>query len=124
MAVKHQAKTVEFLRIAQVSRGNNLVEPGLKDAVCVLSRSPILIVALHIGMRRLAIRHAVLRAIRLDHVSVIAGAAVAGVFHALAIFAVRLVLAGGGLLATILILLISGVIRLIAIILGIILIRG
>ena len=72
----------------------------------------------------LAVRHAVFGAIRLDHVTIITGATVAGVFHALAVLALGLVLAGGRLFTAILILLVAGIVRLVAIILGIILIRG
>ena len=75
-------------------------------------------------MRGFAVRHAVFGAVRLDHVAVIAGAAVAGVLHALAVFAFGLVLADGGLLAAILVLLVAGIVRIVTIVLGIILIGG
>ena len=33
MAVEHQAKPVELFRVTQVGSGDNLVKPGLEDAV-------------------------------------------------------------------------------------------
>ena len=55
----------------------------------------VLIVALHVGMWGVAVGHALVGPVRLDHLAILAGTAVAGIFHRLAVIAFRLVLADG-----------------------------
>ena len=93
--VQHQPQPVELFRVAQVRRSDDFVEARLEDAVGVLRLAAVLVVALHVGMRRVAVGHALVGPVRLDHLAILAGTAVAGIFHRLAVIAFRLILADG-----------------------------
>ena len=95
MPVQHQPQPVELFRVAQVRRSHDFVEARLEDAVGVLRLAAVLVVAMHVGMRRVAVGHALVGSVRLDHLAILAGTAVAGIFHRLAVIAFRLILTDG-----------------------------
>ena len=91
-------------------------KPGLVDAVDVPRRPAVLVVAAHIGVRLLAVAHAVIVGVGLHGVAVLAVAVpVAGLLHGLAVLAILLVVAKGRLLAALLVLLLAVIGRVVVI---------
>ena len=95
MPVQHQPQPVQLFRVAQVRGSDDFIKACFKNTVGVLCLATVLILALHVGMRGVAVGHAFVGPVRLDHLAILAGTAVAGIFHRLAVIAFRLILADG-----------------------------
>ena len=122
MPVEHKAQPVQLFVITKFGSRYNFIKSGIVNAVGIFSIAAILWLAVHVGMRGLAVCHAIFGAISLDHLRIIAGTAITGIFHRLAVLALALVVADRRLFPILVTLGVTIILAVITIIFGLILI--